>query len=301
MFLFILGIIIISFSPIGVKGITDLGPTSIALYRCFIGTIALFPLFIAPYLKGNGSKIGKEIFYLLISGFFFSLDLFFWNRSVIYVGAGLSTILGNTQAIYMALFGILISKEKVSKLFLFSLPIAFIGILLITDLKGGHEMAPNYNEGVIFGLLTGIFYCGFVLALRKAGKINESLTAAQKMFFVSLFTALFLFIFSLIEKGGVESFGSYQNLVILLILGGGIHTLGWMLITKSLSKIPIAISGLMMLIQPTLSTIWGMVIFGEILYPMQMGGALLTLSAIYLGSGSATYLLSKIKRKPKVS
>ena len=298
MYLFALGAIIISFSPILVKAISAMGPTAIGAYRCLFATAALLPLFCYEMSKGYGrKKWGREVIYLLIAGFSFSLDLYSWNRSVIYAGAGISTILGNTQAIYLALLGIFISKEKVTKTFMVALPLALMGILLIADFKGNHDMNSRYLEGVFYGLLTGVFYGGYVFFLRKSGQVNKNFSAIQQMFFISLFTAFFLVIFASCEQSGMGPFPTGNNLYYLLTSGVIVHSVGWFCITKALPTIPISISGLMLLIQPVLAILWGILIFQEELSWMQFAGATLTLSAIYLGSGSGKYLMKYIRSK----
>ena len=43
----------------------------------------------------------------MAAGVFFSLDLWFWHRSIIYIGPGLSTLLANFQVFILMLVGIL--------------------------------------------------------------------------------------------------------------------------------------------------------------------------------------------------
>ncbi|MEW5995163.1 MAG: EamA family transporter, partial [Candidatus Zixiibacteriota bacterium] len=58
----------------------------------------------------------------------------------------------------------------------------------------------------------------------------------------------------------------------------------WWAIASSLPKINASRSGLALLLQPVLATVWGVLFFGEYLTPIQIAGALITLAAIYVGS-----------------
>ncbi|MCK4373360.1 MAG: EamA family transporter, partial [candidate division Zixibacteria bacterium] len=59
-------------------------------------------------------------------------------------------------------------------------------------------------------------------------------------------------------------------------------------ITTSLPHLNASRSGLVLLLQPLLATVWGWLFFAEHLTPLQLVGGTITLSAIYLGSARRT-------------
>ena len=62
---------------------------------------------------------------------------------------------------------------------------------------------------------------------------------------------------------------------------------GWLLITRGMPFLPAALVGLLLLIQPSSSIIWDMILFGLRLEPWQIVGIVMALIGIYLGMRSA--------------
>jgi drug/metabolite transporter (DMT)-like permease len=70
----------------------------------------------------------------------------------------------------------------------------------------------------------------------------------------------------------------------LLAYGLLSHCLGLLLIASSLPKVSTTEAGLALLLQPTLSFVWDVAFFARPMTAMELAGAAIALSAIYLGS-----------------
>ena len=81
------GATMISFSPVWVK-LVDVSPTTSGFYRVAIGGAALALFLMATGKRLTLSKRAWKI--LTASTVFFALDLWFWHRSIEYVGPGLA-------------------------------------------------------------------------------------------------------------------------------------------------------------------------------------------------------------------
>ena len=97
------GAVLISFSPIFVS-LVDINPTVSAFYRVFIGGIALTLYLLISKKRFDFNR--TVWFFLFMASIFFAADLWFWHRSVIYVGPGLGTLLANMQVFIMMMAGI---------------------------------------------------------------------------------------------------------------------------------------------------------------------------------------------------
>jgi len=62
-----------------------------------------------------------------------------------------------------------------------------------------------------------------------------------------------------------------------------VQATAWWAITRSLPKIKVSRAGLILLLQPTLAVIWGVVLLSEKLTLLQTAGAAVTLTAMYFG------------------
>ncbi len=88
----LIGAFLISFSPVMVS-MSDLQPTVSAFYSVFIGSI--FLLLVIILNRNLYSNFFSANPYLILAGIFFALDLWFWNRSILYIGPGMSTLIAN--------------------------------------------------------------------------------------------------------------------------------------------------------------------------------------------------------------
>ena len=104
-----LGATLISLSPIWVK-LVSVSPTASGFYRVVIGGGAL-----ALYLLVTRRRLGfsrRSIAILTLSAVFLAMDLWFWHRSIGYVGPGLATLLGNFQVFFMMIAGAVLLHQR---------------------------------------------------------------------------------------------------------------------------------------------------------------------------------------------
>lgn len=278
-----IGAVCISFAPVLVKAVSGgiPGPTGIGMYRCLIGAALLF---LAALQRRDKLMLpGKVMALLALAGFIFFLDLFVWHRSIILAGAGMATILGNTQVFATAVLSLLLFREKLSGRFIVAAVSAMAGVILLVGIGSDVTFGDRYLQGIVFGLLTGIVYASFLITVRQVGRIPGNGTNLTRIAWISLFSGLFLGIAALVE-GDVGPPPDLKTWSLLFLLALVAQSAGWLLIARSLPKVSGAVGGLLLLLQPVLATVWGALIFREHLEPVQMIGAAITLVAIYVGS-----------------
>jgi drug/metabolite transporter (DMT)-like permease len=219
---------------------------------------------------------------LVGAGLFFALDLWAWHRSIWFVGPGLSTLLANFQVFVLALAGIVLFRERLRKELVIAIPMAIAGLTLIVGFDW-NRLGSEYRWGVFYGLLTAVAYAAYILSLRRARVGGGRASVAGDLAVASLFSAAVLLI-SVFAEGvslAVPSFGDGALLVAYALVA---QVLGWLLISSSLKDVPASLVGLLLLLQPTLAFVWDVLIFGRGFGGMEIGGAVLALTAIYLGS-----------------
>ena len=123
------------------------------------------------------------------AGPIFAADLIFWNYSIEAVGAGLATVLGNVQVVLVALLAWAVLGERPASRTLVSIPIALTGVVLISGVVGSGAYGDDPLLGVVYGLLTAIFYALFLLILRQAGSSERP--PAGPLFDATLSAAVF--------------------------------------------------------------------------------------------------------------
>ena len=276
----LIGAALISLSPVWVR-LVDVSPTTSGFYRVFFGGAAL-----AIYLLATrrSMRMGRRVWWILLAaGVIFSLDLWFWHRSILYIGPGLSTLLGNFQVFIMMFAGIVFLNQKPRLMQVVAVPLAFVGLALIVGFDWS-ALPPDYRTGVIFGLLTACAYAGYMLCLRASRRDATDRLPTREVFVVSLITAMLLGISAIAEGQSLAL--SSEDLGWLLGYGVLSHCIGWLLIASSLPHVSTTEAGLALLLQPTLSFLWDVLIFDRGMSGQEFAGAALALVAIFLGARS---------------
>lgn len=275
----LLGAFLISFSSVFVK-LVHVGPTSALFYRFLFGALALF---FTAKIKGIPLFKGfRPFIFAMAAGAIFALDLFFWHRSIHYIGPGLATILANLQIFILAAAGVLFMKERLSVLFIISSVIAFIGLVILIgpDIRSA---GPLFKRGILFGLITSCCYSGLTLTIQKSRKLPVTLPPVSNMAWLCFFGML-------TGTPGVlycgESFiiPDLESLIFLAAYGVICSGVGWYLITKGLSQVPVSLAGLALTLQPTFAFVWDILFFSRPVTVLNISGALITIAAIYTGS-----------------
>jgi drug/metabolite transporter (DMT)-like permease len=278
-----IGAALISLSPVWVK-LVSVSPTSSGFYRVLIGGLAL-----AAYLLVSGQRLqlARRVWQLLLlASLFFALDLWFWHRSINYIGPGLSTLLANFQVFIMAAAGVVLLKQVPRPMQLVAIPLAFFGLALIVGLDWD-GLPKDYRLGVIFGLLTAVSYAGYLLSLRSSRQGSTHRLPTREVAVVSLVTAAMLGLSAVVE-GESLAITAIDDAAWLVCYGILSHCIGWLFIASSLPHVSTTEAGLALLLQPTLSFVWDVLFFARPMSATELLGAGIALLAIYLGSRPAS-------------
>ena len=284
------GAIVISFSPVWVK-LVDVSPTTSGFYRVAIGGAALALFLMATGRRLTLSKRAWQI--LTASAVFFALDLWFWHRSIDYVGPGLATLLTSFQVFFMMLAGALLLRQRPRAVQLFAVPLALIGLGLIVGFDW-NNLPADYRLGVVFGLLTALVYAGYMLTMRAARTDSSDPLPIREVAVVSIGSALLLG-FAAIAEGESLVIPSYLDAVWLVGYGVLSQCFGLLLIASSLLKVSTTEAGLALLLQPVLSFTWEVMFFARPMTLVELSGAAIVLFAIYLGSRPASKQLQGVR------
>ncbi len=219
---------------------------------------------------------------LFAASVFFALDLWFWHRSINYIGPGLATLLANFQVFLMMLAGIVLYRQAPRPVQVFAVPLALVGLGLIVGFDW-RELPRDYRLGVIFGLLTAVAYAGYLLTMRAVRAKAEDPLPLREVAIMSLAVAAILALAALYE-GASLAIPTMKDAGWLLGYGLLSHALGMVLIASSLPKVSTTEAGLALLLQPTLSFAWDVLFFARPVTSTELLGAVIALLAIYLGA-----------------
>jgi drug/metabolite transporter (DMT)-like permease len=276
----ILGAAAISTTSLFVK-VAEVGPTVSAFYRMAFGGGMLL---IGLVALGRWQRVTlRDLGWLMIPALAFAADLMIWHRSILYVGPGLATLLGNFQVFLMALAGYLIYREKLGWNFLAGVALAFVGLYLLVGFDWSH-VGAQYRLGVVLGVATGFCYAIYMLSTRHAQRGGHVRLAPSQLLCVStLLCAAVLLVASFVE-GDSLALPNPQSWTALLGLGFFGQVLGWVLLTRAMPQLPASLIGLLLLLQPALSFVFDVILFARPTRTLDWVGVALSLVGIFVGS-----------------
>ncbi len=276
--LLVVGATLISFSPLFVR-VTGVGPTMAGFYRFLFGGSILVAIVLT---RRNALWTGFRPFLITgACGIFLAFDTALWHRSIHSVGPGLATILANFQVFFLAGFGILVLREYPTWKLMVSIPLSIIGLFMLVGIEW-NQLDKDYKMGLFLGLAAALFYAAYILTLRKSQAGADSLAPMANMAIISLVAAVILGLGGWGYREGfhIPGFRSWITLIAYGLVG---QVLGWVLISKGLPRVEASRVGLILLLQPILAFVWDRLLFARPTGPVEALGALLALSAIYLG------------------
>jgi drug/metabolite transporter (DMT)-like permease len=201
----------------------------------------------------------------------------FWHYAIRDVGAGLSTVLGNLQVVVVPFLAWLILGERIQPRLLAALPLVCSGVVLISGVLETGAYGDHPMRGVVFGVLTGLTYAGFLLVLRQAG--SDLRRPAGPLFDTTLVTTVVAAIAGL-AIGDVDFLPSWPAHAWLVTLALTSQALGWLLITVSLPRLPAALTSVTLTIQPVASVLLGVILLGEDPSALQLAGVAFILAGL---------------------
>jgi drug/metabolite transporter (DMT)-like permease len=213
----------------------------------------------------------------IASGVFFAADLILWHHSIGDVGAGLATVLANVQVVLVPLVAWVVLAERPGRRVLAALPLALLGVLLISGALEHGAYGRNPTRGAVFGLGAGVAYVGFLLLLRRGG---ADLRRPAGPLFDATATSAVLCVAAGVVIGDAHLVPQWPGGAWLITLALTSQVLGWLLITISLPRLPAALTSLLLTVQPVGSVALGALIFSESPTSLQLLGVGLVLAGL---------------------
>jgi drug/metabolite transporter (DMT)-like permease len=248
------------------------GAVSTAFYRSALALPVLGALAVAERRRYGRRPLAQRL-KAGLAGLFLAVDLILWTHAIYDVGAGVATVLGNLQVLLVAGLAWLIWRERPGRAVLVALPVVMGGVVLVSGLVGWHAAGLHPLAGIGYGLGTSVAYAGFLMILRSSS--GGTPHVAGPVADASAATAIASGAFGL-AFGGLGLHPLWPAIGWLAVLALASQTLGWLLITSSLARLPAVISSLMLLLQPAASLVLAALILGQRPTLLQLLGAALT-------------------------
>ena len=222
----------------------------ILLIRSFFFIIALIIFLFLTYKKNTLEVIKKSGFPALIAGLFLSLSF------VAYIVAMSKTTVANvvfiisTQTIFLAIFGFLFLKEKITLKGFLAITFAFLGMAVM--------IGDSVNQGTLFGNIVAfaipINFTILVMIIRKF----PNLDMVPAIFFSGIFSGIYgLFLAS-------DLTFSSNDILMGFFLGVPQLAFGFICVTIGTKTTKAVTVGLLMLLETIFAPIWVWIFLNEV-------------------------------------
>ena len=266
--LIFLGACCLSFGGLIVKSFEGATLWQILFWRSIFFSIAIVIFLLITYKKNIFNSFYKSGFPGLIGGLILSLGYCGYVFAMYNTTVANTNFIIQTQTIFLAVFGYIFLKEKISKLTLFSIIFAFIGIMLMV----GNSLSPGQTSGNIAAFIMPISFATLILIVRKFPDIDMI-----PMQFVAGIGAIIIgYLFS------TKLIISSHDIFLGFLAGFFQVGLGFIFITIGARSTPSALVGIIMLTEAVLGPLWAWLFANENPPLVVLIGGTIIISAVFL-------------------
>lgn len=271
------GIVGISFSAIFFR-LAEVSPATGAFFRT-VYALPVLALIWLVFRRRQDDRSGRDRLLAFGAGILLAIDLILWHQAIEFIGAGLATVLANIQVVFVGLAAWVIYRERPTAWALVLVPVVFVGVALISGLGRSDAYGEDPVAGVVFGVLAGAAYSVFLLTLRASNR--RLVPPAGPLLDATAGAVIGSAVFGLIDPAfSLEwSWPTHGWLIVLALVA---QVFGWLLVTRTLPRLPALETSVMLLTQPMLTVLWAFLIFTERLSVLQWTGIALVLGGVGL-------------------
>jgi drug/metabolite transporter (DMT)-like permease len=270
----ILGAVTIAFSSI-IVDLSEASPATAAIFRCLYALPVLALLARHERRRISGlprPRRGR----LYLAGALLGADLILWHHAIRDVGAGLATMLANVQVLILPFVAWALWRERPGRRVLAAVPVAALGIVLISGVLG-HANGADPARGVLFGVLAGVAYVGFLVLMRTDPAARHRV--AGSLFDATVAATAFCLLAGLVA-GEAHLVPTWPSVGWLVLLALSSQVFGWLMITGSMPRLPTATTSLILIAQPACTVVFAAIILAQVPSVGQLLGVVLVLSCL---------------------
>jgi len=200
-----------------------------------------------------------------------------WHETIALIGAGLGTVIANVQVVFVVIAAWLLFGERQSPLRIATIVVVLGGITMTSGLARHDAYGSSPTAGAVVGVLAGLSYAAFLLVYRAANqgtgpRVGPLLDSTLGMLVGAVATAAFDPHFTWSPAPAAHLW-----LALLAIVS---QVVGWQLLGAAIAKLPATETSVILLGQPVVTVIWGVLIFDERLSAVQWIGSATVLAGI---------------------
>lgn len=285
------GALFIAFSGIFYR-YAEVSPETATVYRCLYGLPILGYVAWLERRRFGGLPL-RSIGLAAGAGIFFAADLLSWHHAIEFVGAGLATVLGNLQVVVVALVAWILLRERPTLSTLLALPVVVAGVVLISGLVDSEAYGEDPLLGVALGIITALAYSGYLMVIRAVGR--DLRRPAGPVFISTAATAAVAALYGGVA-GGLDLVPTWPAHGWLILVGITSQSVGYVLISIGLPRLPAAVTSIILLAQPVATVALARVLLEETPSVVQLAGVGLVIGGIAIATVPVSRLRDRARR-----
>jgi drug/metabolite transporter (DMT)-like permease len=254
-------------------------PATATAARCLLALPVVVLLTIPEWRRGRGLSC-RGVLSAAACGALFAADMLLWTQAIPEVGAGLSTVLVNTQVAVVPLLAWLVDREPVSRRFLLALPALLVGVMLAGGLFEHGISGTDPTRGTVHAVGAALCYSGFLFLLRRGGQAGQPMQTYAIVLAGSALVAVIVGPW----WHGLQLWPGWRAIGWLTLVAITGQLLGWLLVAYLSARLPSTVSSALLLLMPVGAVALGAVVLGERPSPLQLAGCAVVLLAGYVAS-----------------
>lgn len=259
--------------------LSDTSPATASFFRCLYALPVLF--FLARRESDRlGPRTRSARLWAWLAGMAFAVDLVLFHHGILLMGAGLATVMSNLQVVIVLVVAWLAWGERPAAAQLCGVPIALVGVVLISGIVGADPYGADPLAGVLVGLVVAASYAAYLLLIRKG---RDPRHVAGPIADATLATAVTAGLVG-IAGGELDLVPIWPGHAWLLVLALTAQVAAGLLLAVALPRLPALTTSLMLLVQPVLTVVLAMLLIGEAPSTSQLAGVGLVIVGVFLGS-----------------
>lgn len=245
-----------------------------------LGATIMLAIIILVWNRSKFKINPKDIVLFIIVAFFGSVALnYCYNEAINSMTLSLAAVLLDLCPVYTIIISFFIFHEKITGRKILTLLMALAGVLLLTGI--GTSNVVWTAHGLIFGLLSGIFYATY--GLISKGFANKGYTSTTMTFYSVLFGAIICA--PLTDWGKtvdiLQTHGG-TALVMMLLNSACASMLPYLLFAASLMYMDAGKASIFTTIEPAAAMFLGFIIFKEVPTGLNLLGMAIVIAALII-------------------
>lgn len=260
--------------------------TTSAFLRCALALVALVPM-AAVELRRRGRVGAAPLGWAAAAGVCLGVDYLLWTTCIGDVGAAVATVLVSVQVMVLPVLARLCDCTRIPRRFLLVSPVMVAGTGMVGGVfdgaLGGGGGGAHPVRGALLGVGAGMAYAGYLYLNRRCGERDPGHSSAP----VCVATAVAALVCGAVGLAGVGGAHlalslpavAWVEMAALALLG---QVAAYVLIGRGSRGVAPSTAGTLLLLQPALAVVLGLLVLGEHPGAVALAGCAVMVAAVRL-------------------